>query len=285
MDPDREELEHIPWSELRAQQPDGRRRMVYLVAGAVAAASLGALAARALASPGVPAAPGPSVVSASTTIPQEVAAAMESTTTSTVRLYSEADLMAYPIESAELAAVARAEWFVTDYFTADLEPTGSADIRTALAVGVELPSLPQDGGEGLSYVEWARAFSVMALGDGTFRVGVVYRALGAPPDRGFVRLPVRAVTVDVATTVDGGSVVIDLPSPVSLPAGPEPEEWPGVDESPPSGVVDSAVGWAAGWGAEPRVVASQRGLDEWRIVLTFADEVGNRWPLSIEVTE
>ena len=145
--------------------------------------------------------------------------------------------MAFAAAAAERAAVARAEWFVTDYFTADLEPSGSADVRTALPAGAELPDMPQDAAASLSYVEWARAFRVEEAGDGLFRVGVVFRALGAPPDRGFYRLPVRAVEVLVQVNEDGGSVVVDLPTPVALPAGPEPSGLArgGPGAAPPGG--------------------------------------------------
>jgi hypothetical protein len=198
-------------------------------------------------------------------------------------LYREADLMAFPSTPAERAAVARAEWFVTDYFTADLEPTGSADLRAALPAGAQIPEMPQDTAGGLSYVEWARAFRVEEVAPGRFRVGVVFRSLGAPPDRGFYRLPVRAVEVSVEVADDGGSTVTDLPTPVPLPAGPEPAPWPDETADPPAWVAEQALAAVAGWGEEPRVVGAQADEAGWRVVLSLADEVGNRWPVAVRV--
>ena len=193
--------------------------------------------------------------------------------------------MAFPPDWAARAAVARAEWFVTDFFTADLEPNGTGDLRGALPAGVELPEMPQDGAVGLSYVEWARAFRVEEGADGIYRVGVVYRMLGAPPDRGFQRLPVRAVEVRVAVSDAGGSVVVDLPTPIVMPVGPNPEPWPVENEIPPQLVVDGAMRVAAGWGSEHRLVGSSRVIGGWRVVLTATDELGNRWPLTVLVDD
>ena len=283
MDQEHEEVESIPWSELLSQQPERRRRMIYLASGAIGAMVLGILVARTWMSPSVASVP---VTPADSTL----AAGTSAVTTSTsllagplptipvpVPLYSEADLMAFPSGTEERAAVARAEWFVTDYFTADLEPNGSADVLVALPAGVDLPELPQDTASALSYVEWARAFRVDEADLG------VYRALGAPPDRGFYRLPVRAVEVTVAVSSRGGSVVVDLPTPVPMPAAPEPDPWPVTEGEPPAEVVEGAIAAAAGWGSEPRLVVAQPVAEGWRVVLTMADEVGNRWPVTVRV--
>lgn len=298
MDDQHEEVEHIPWGELLAPTDDGRRRALYLVAGAVGALVVGIVVSRALASPSSPQ-PEPvpvvmdatAVASVPVTIAETIATtapAPVTTTTSTVPapvLYAEADLMAFPPDLAARAAVARAEWFVTDYFTADLEPNGTADVRGALPSGVVLPEMPQDAVAGLSYVEWARAFHVEKAADDTYRVGVAYRMLGAPPERGFQRLPVRAVEVRVAVSESGGSVVLDLPSPISMPVGPNPEPWPTEGEIPPQVVVDGAMGVAAGWGSEHRLLATSRVTGGWRVMLSAADELGNRWPLVVLVDE
>jgi len=282
-----EEYEQIPWAQLTGGPPSGKRRLVYLAAGAVGTLVLAVLVARAfLSSPAETLAPSDSVVSGNDDAASEAASTSSTGAESaSAILYREADLMAFPETPGERAAVARAEWFVTDYFTADLEPSGSADVRTALPAGARVPDLPQDSAAGLSYVEWARAFRVEEVGAGLFRVGVVYRALGAPPERGFYRLPVRAVEVLVLVNEDGGSVVVDLPTPVALPAGPEPEAWPEEAVDPPRGVTDAALAMVAGWGTEPRVVSAARSDSGWRVVLTLADEVGNRWPASVLVAD
>jgi hypothetical protein len=278
-----EEYEQIPWSQLTGGPPDGKRRILYMVAAGLGTLVLAILVARAfLSSPGETVAPGSTLAEEGedaglVTSPTEAGAA------GLGLLYREADLMAFAGSLGERVAVTRAEWFVTDYFTADLEPSGSADVRAALPAGAEVPELPQDSAASLSYVEWARAFRVEEVGDGLFRVGVAFRALGAPPDRGFYRLPVRAVEVTVLVNDEGGSVVADLPTPVSVPAGPEPAAWPEESVEAPRRVADAALAMVAGWGTEPRLVSSSRGGEGWRVVLTLADEVGNRWPASVFV--
>jgi hypothetical protein len=280
-----EEFEQIPWSELTSRPPDGRRRLIYLVAGGLGALILVVLVARAFLSPSSadPVAPAITVAQTETTATTAAGTATTAPAASSAPslLYREADLMAFPVTPGERAAVARAEWFVTDYFTADLEPTGSADVRAALPAGADLPEMPQDASGGLSYVEWARAFRVEEVAEGRFLVGVVFRSLGAPPDRGFYRLPVRAVEVTVAVEADGGSTVVDLPTPVALPAGPEPEPRFQESAEAPQWVADDALASVAGWGSEPRLVASYAEAAGWRVVLTLADEVGNRWPVAV----
>jgi hypothetical protein len=280
---DREELEQVPWQDLLAEAEPGdeRRRVVYLGAGLVGAMLIGMVVTRMWWDPGPPAEPvSPAVVEEE---PESVGP-VSMPEVPGLPLYSEADLMALPPDPGARAAVAKAEWFVTDYFTADFEPTGSADVRAALPGGVPT-SFPQDGIEGISYVEWARAFRVEPSGDGAFRVGVVFRTLAAPPDRGFVRQPVRAVEVLVAVRPDGGASILDLPTPIVMPAGPDPVDLPSPTEDAPEPVVDAAVAQVAGWGTEPRVVSTHRMATGWRVVVTVADSAGNRWPLAVRVSD
>lgn len=278
--PEREELEHVPWADLmaEAEPEDRRRRSLYLVAGALGSMVLGILVARSWWAP----ASVPATVAPGTTVVAGEAAATSLPEIPDLPLYSEADLMADPPDPDARAAIARAEWFVTDYFTSDFEPNGSADLRAALPAG-PLPPFPQDDGEGISYVEWARAFNVEQTGDGAYRVAVAFRMLGAPPDRGFSRQPVRAVEVLVAVSEEGGSTVLDLPAPARLPAGPEPDPWPEGGDEAPRAVVDEAVEAASLWGSEPRVVSSHETADGWRVVVTVADAVGNRWPMAVSI--
>jgi hypothetical protein len=287
---DREEFEHIPWAELTDRRMPAGGRALKIGAALVGAVLLGIVAGRAFGSAGSPA----TVVPAGDAAPIVIPPTTESSTTTfgagalpqLPGLYSEADLMALPPAGPERAAATRAEWFVYDYFTADMEPSGSADIVAALPSGAALPEMPQDAVGSLSYVEWARAFDVQEAGEGTYRVGVVFRALGAPPDRGFVRLAARAVEVTVQVSPDGGTAVIDLPAPVPLPAAAEPRSWPDepIGEAPPA-VVDGAILAAAAWGTEPRLIGAQPVEGGWRVVLTIADEVGNRWPVSVRVDD
>ncbi|HSM00855.1 MAG TPA: hypothetical protein VK960_00230 [Acidimicrobiia bacterium] len=277
---EREELEHVPWADLMAEsEPEDRtRRTLYLVAGALGSMVLGILVARSWWAPSPPTAP----VTPATTAVAGPDTSVSST--ATLPLYSEADLMADPPDSLARAAIVRAEWFVTDYFTSDFEPNGSADVRAALPTG-PMPAFPQDDGEGISYVEWARAYDVQEAGGGAYRVSVAFRMLGAPPDRGFSRQPVRAVDVLVGVTNEGGTAVLDLPSPARMPPGPEPVPWPDGVDDPPQRVLDEAVSLAVGWGSEPRVVSAHPVDVGWRVVLTVADGVGNRWPMAVVIEE
>jgi hypothetical protein len=83
--------------------------------------------------------------------------------------------------------------------------------------------------------------------------------------------------------MDGGTVVTDLPEPAPLPAGPEPDGWPTESADPPEEVVDDVLFAVAGWGVEPRLVAAYPMPLGWRVVITVADEVGNRWPLVVTI--
>lgn len=281
---DHEDVESIPWSDFVAEaspRPD-LRRVAYLAAGLLGAVVTGVVLARAWWSPSPPmiVAPGASVAAADV-LDGELA--IEPTTSVVLPLYSEADLMADPPDPSERAAVVRAEWFVTDYFTADYEPSGSGDVRAALPGSAELPDLPQDGSGGISYVEWARAFDIQPAGNGTYLVDVAFRTLAAPPDGAFIRLPVRAVEV-LVDVGPGGASVMDIPRPATLPAGPEPPAWPDGDGlPPPEDVVDVAAAQASVWGSEPRIVTAAAIETGWRVVVTVADDVGNRWPLALIV--
>ena len=268
---DRETVEHIPWAELTSR-PGIDQRLVYAAVG-MAALIVGVLAGKVFLSGGepTPLAPTTMVVASSTT------------TTTTLPLYSEADLYAADVTSPERAAATRAEWFVTDFFTTDLDPAGGADVRAALPDGSELPSRGDETAGAVGYVEWARALRVEPIGRDTYRVDVAFRAVGAPPERGFLRLPVKGVAVTVAVASDGGTTVVDLPSPIVLPAGPEPVPWPETEAQAPAEVVAGAVTLAAAWGSEPRLIASQSIAQGWRMVMTVTDEAGNRWPLALKL--
>ena len=109
-----EEHEEIPWSMLVEQDRHGRRRTLYLAAAAIVAVVVGFTGIRFFEGQRHgedTAGPAPTATTA--------AAAVRTTTTT---LLSEADLMAVDPTTMALAAVARAEWFVTDYFTVDGSP-------------------------------------------------------------------------------------------------------------------------------------------------------------------
>jgi hypothetical protein len=132
-------------------------------------------------------------------------------------------------------------------------------------------------------VEWARAFRVEEVGDGTYRVAVAFRTLGAPPDRGFTRQPVRAVEVLIAVGGDDGTTVLDLPAPISVPVGPEAPLWDGESATPPQEIIDLVSTRASLWGTEPRIVSATQRNGEWRVVVSIADALGARWPFALRV--
>lgn len=283
---DREDMEQVPWQDLlvEAEPEDTRRRAMYLAAGLIGAMVVGVMLARSWWTAGaapVPTAPGEAVVEDEATNEEDIALPeVESPP-----LYSEADLMAYPADPIEREAMVRAEWFVMDYFTADLDPVGSSDLRAALPEGAIAAPHPRDAFEGISYVEWARAFAIEAVGEGSYLVSVAYRAMAAPADRGFTRHPVRAVQVPIGVLPGGGTTVLDLPAPTMLPTGPAHPDIPDADLAPPQEVLDAAVLKAAVWGSEPRVISAHRMADGWRVVVTVADGAGNRWPLAVRVDQ
>ena len=279
---EREELEQVPWADLMADTnpEDRRRRSLYLVAGLLGAVVLGVLVARSWWSP----ASLPPVAPAEVVSDDEVGAPEVTLPEMTgLPLYSEVDLMADPPDPGARAAVVRAEWFVTDFFTDDLEPGGSSDVRSALTDSAGTLDFPQDSGEAVSYVEWARAFEVEPAGDGTYRVSVAFRTLGAPAGRGFTRQPVKAVSVLIGVSAGGGTTVLDLPSPLILPVGPEPEPWPEESVDPPQEIVDIAAARASVWGTEPRILAATPVDEGWRVIVTVVDGVGIRWPLVVTI--
>lgn len=282
---DREDMEQVPWQDLlvEAEPEDSRRRAMYLGAGLIGAMLVGIMVARmwwATGAPPVPTAPGEAVVE-----DEEASEDIALPEVESPPLYSEADLMAYPADPAEREAMVRAEWFVTDYFTADLDPVGVSDLRAALPDDAIAAPHPRESMEGISYVEWARAFAIETVADGTYLVSVAYRAMAAPADRGFTRHPVRAVQVPIGVLPGGGATVLDLPAPTMLPAGPEHLDLPEPDTAVPQQVLDAAVLKAAVWGSEPRVVSAYRMAEDWRVVVTVADGAGNHWPLAVRVGE
>jgi hypothetical protein len=210
---EKEELEEIPWSSLVAHAEDGVDRRWYFVAGVVGVAIVAFLGLRVIApSGGQP-------------VPPQLAATAEVTTTtasggsvsSPTLVVAEADLVG-DVPALPLPVTARAEWFVTDFYTTDGSAETLASVRAALIPDLAGVELPHDADEPLSetFVEWARSYDVEDLGDGSYAVVVAFRTIAASVD-GFVRLPVRAVSVVVVET-DGAGAIGTLPVEVDLPS-------------------------------------------------------------------
>lgn len=193
---EREELDQIPWSTLVAEVDDGPDRRWFFLAGAVGLAILGYLVLQLVAPGGQPdpadqAAP-PTSSSSTTVARPEVIVAEDD-------LRGEAPVIDPGVSAEQLAAVARAEWFVTDWFTSD----GSQATADSLIDAVASPAIirPPFDEEITTYVEWARATGVEPTADG-LSVTVAYRQIVSEDAAAFVRQPVA--TVDVQITFDGG---------------------------------------------------------------------------------
>ncbi len=283
---EREEYEHVPWSELAADPSPDRRWLAYLAAAALVAGALGLVVVRTL-WPGSPAtvpvtvetvaAPGSTV-----DVPTPEPAAPAPLDGGAAALYSEADLLAAGAPASDArAAVTKAEWFVADYFTNDGDGRGSLDVRTALPGDADLPPLPHDGPHGaVSYVEWSRAFRVDDLGDGLHRVAVAFRTVAGAEGEPLARQPVRAVEIVVRAAGDGVAIV-DLPAPASPPLDVGYTGWPAGDDQPPESIAARARADAEAWGEEPEVVGGSEAASGWRVVVTVSDATGARWPLSL----
>jgi hypothetical protein len=269
---DEEHFDSIPWSALIPQTHD-RPWLVYVAAGAVVALVVGVLAARSL-RPASPAA-GPAAETSTTVQPSAALV-----TPTTVLSISEADLRAEiePAEGGRTAAAARAEWFVTDYYTRD----GAGGREAELAGALGRPAPPAVG-EATTYVEWARAWETASEGDGRFRVLVAFRSI-TNTDTGFMRGLVRGVAVRVQVDATGGTRVMEVPEPVELPAAPAPADLPG-PETVPVDVSEQALESALGWGEAASVLEGIHGNGIWRVHVDVADEFGTVWPMVVWVDD
>jgi hypothetical protein len=183
--------------------------------------------------------------------------------------------MAVQPAMAELSAVARAEWFVTDYFTVDgplPEELVSAFVNDAV-----LPDLPSPADADISYVEWARAFDIRPTPSG-YAVSVVFRSLTEEPDGTFVRSPVRAVDVLVAVD-DGETAIADLPIPILPPVYHTIDGWMDTDGQAHDEAITATLDYAGMFDEDAVVVQSGTSGPDWRVVFTIGDRSGNRWPV------
>ncbi len=279
-----EEYEHIPWSALTDDHRERRNRLAYATAGILVAATIGAVAARAVWKPEAAAeSPGADVVLTVPTAEQRSLPPITSTTLPLPSLYSEADLMATLNGEKARIVAARAEWFVTDYFTTDRDRRGSTDVHDALPAGSDVPALPHDGeSPAVTYVEWARATRVTELTPGRFRVAVAFRGVAESAQGGFDRLPVRAVDLMLTLGPDGGAAVVDLPTPAFLPNGPDlaPSDETSPDVAP--AVAAAALAEAERWGkAAAEVIGASATQSGWRVVVGVSDASGNSWPMTV----
>ncbi len=265
-----EEHEEIPWSMLVEHGQRVRSRTWYVLAAiimavAVAVAGFRWIDGRRHGGP-VPA------LLPTTTLP----------TTTTTTLLSEADLMAVEPGPSELAAVARAEWFVADYFTIDGTP--APDLLAAFPDDAVLPDLPHFAdGPAVSFVEWARAYAVRPAPDG-YVVTVLFRTLFENAEGRYERSPVRAVDV-IVILGDGQTAVGDLPTPVEPPIARGLTGWlpRGAEASPET--IAAALAHAGRFTPDPTLIESGSSGEQWRVVFTLDDPSGARFPMVVRSSD
>lgn len=296
-----EEYEQIPWSHLVPVQKDRSLQLAVLVAVVVAALLAIVLIIRRAAAPEplvavpattvvpapaagplVPGQPGSSQPSSSEPSPFLPSPAPTDVTMTPAgvpqpQIYSEADLMAVLPPRPELEAIARAEWFVTDYFTVDGDGSLADGVAAALPDAVDLPV---SDGSAISYVEWARAVAVADNLDGSYEVTVWFRTLAGDADAGFARTAVRAVDVHLVADDTGRLAIADVPVVVELASLGMAPAWPATAVAPPEVVATSAQ-QAAAFGAEPELETAGRVAGGWRLLFSVGDASGLRFPVVV----
>ena len=298
-----EQFESIPWASLVPQKKVGARRLVIVIAILIAGALVGVVSGAALRTdtgrsvtvtlapkgsaeptdsqieePSLTAPTSPLASSPDVSAPaQEVTESLPAPP----RLYSEADLMAVMPEEEMRAAVMRAEWFVTDFFTVDGDVSAVSDVLGALPTGRAALPLPHESGAGLSYVEWARAYLVEPLGPARYRVAVAFRTRTGPAPGELVRSPVRAVTVDIQVGADGATRVADYPAPVEPPPALDVEVAVVPEMEASQDILAGALVVASSVGTEPSILLAGLDADGWRVIVLVGDRSGLRWPLAV----
>jgi hypothetical protein len=267
-----DEYEEIPWSTLLTEHRQGRAKTLYIAAAVIVAVVGGFVGVRWLTAPGHGEQP---VLATPVETTTSGAVIVESKSSTTIAAQSEADLMAVVPAVAELAAIARAEWFVTDYFTVD-GPIPE-ELPLAFVNDAAVPALPTGDGMGVSYVEWARAFDVRPTMNG-YAISVVFRSLTEEPDGAFVRGPVRAVDVLIAVA-DGETAVEELPIPILPPVYHAIDGWMVTTGQAQDEAITATLDYAGMFDENPEVIESGAAGPEWRVVFTIGDRSGNRWPV------
>ncbi len=279
-----QEYEQIPWSHLVPVQKDRSLQLALLVVVIVAA--LLAIVFFLRRSPNVTPVVAPPPPSSAVVTPEQPTAASSPTPAQPAapetavpqpRIYSEADLMAALPPRPELEAIARAEWFVTDYFTVDGDQALADSVAAALPDAVALPT---SDGQAISYVEWARAVAVADNLDGSYDVTVWFRTLAGTTDGGFNRTGVRAVDLRLVTDERGRLAIADIPEAVNVaPLGIAPA-WP-LATTPVPELVIAAARDAELFGSDPELQTAGKDEDGWRLVFSVGDASGLRFPVVV----
>jgi hypothetical protein len=213
--------ERIPWETLEQKKPD-RQWLMFGIGGAIV---FGVLAYSFIGDRPVQTAPPVSVVaeaSPSVSIPLSVppptvlAPMAPTAPPESPVVVSEADLFAVHPERVVDQAVAHAEWFIAEYFTADGSEEHSAVLKALLPAGIPLPDVP----DGTSvFVESVVSTAVVEKTDLNFVVDVVVRYLVARGGEAYRRQEPVLATVGIVVS-DAGPQVAGPPtlSQVSLAA-------------------------------------------------------------------
>lgn len=282
-----QDYEQIPWSHLVPVQKDrsAQLTMAVVVIVAVALAVFFLIRRTPSVTPIVAATTeAPAVVTEPEPLPDVTADQTITTTAAPTqpKIYSEADLMAVlplPEHDNRLEAIARAEWFVTDYFTVDGDAALTAGVNSVLPAAVELPTTD---GAAISYVEWARAVDVIEHEDEALSVTVWFRTLIGDVDGGFSRTDVRAVEVSLVVDEGGRLAIADVPIAAAVaPAGSAPTWDDGA--SPPREVVAAGADALAAFGSEAELESAGVAGDGWRLLFSVGDASGLRFPIVVKL--
>lgn len=294
---DQEVFESIPWDELRdLGDTSRRRRLWYLVGGALVVAVLAFSVVRTFStpdprvvipptvppsppsSPAAPSSPEPAVDPAPTYSPPLLPA--------TPAVMSEADLRAVENPTASdgdsqdgRRAASYSEWFVLDYFT--LDGTEQPDLLEYWLPGINRPL--DTSARPLSYVEWVRTLWAEPVAEGRWRTVVALRRLVSVDGAAYSRLPTQAVEV-VVDFGGGMPTIVDLPRFIPLPEA-NPGQWWAMEEleTPPPAVLRTAqeeLLLAQAGAVVGRPAVSRMG-DVWRVEWAVADPAGITWPISL----
>ncbi|NND01206.1 MAG: hypothetical protein HKN91_00325 [Acidimicrobiia bacterium] len=281
-----QDYEQIPWSHLVPPQKDRSLQLAAIAVAAIAVSmaivflmrrgpSLAPIVASTTAAPSVVEAP-------LLDVPVVVSPASTTTLPAGPRIYSEADLMAVlppPESDHRLEAIARAEWFVTDYFTVDGDTSLADGVHAVLPDVVDLPTTD---GSAISYVEWARAVEVFDHRDGSFDVTVWFRTLVGDVEDGFSRTAVRAVDVKLVTDERGKLALADVPVAASVETAGVGASWPANSE-PSADTLEEAQRLAQAFGTDTQLQSAGQTSEGWRFVFSVGDASGLRFPIAIHI--
>jgi hypothetical protein len=294
-EPGHDEFETIPWATLAEEIDRGKHRnMALTVAAAVAVGILAFMVVRSVRQPPgtvvevpttaasvvAPTAPGVDGVTASTAVPAAGPTATAPGSAAAAApagavVYTEEDLRAGVPDVDMRLAVARAEWFVSEYFSTGEVAAG------VLPEGIISRTVPEGT---YSWVEWARGVAVEAMGGGRYDVTVVFRTVAGNGERPVAVTPVRAVRVPVVVDRAGASGVVDLPSPVPVPDVVAADPAPPSEGDVPEAVASSALDTAAELGGTAEVLGGSQLSTGWRVVVTVTDRSGASFPVVVVVT-